>query len=581
MPTHGTLKDQLNVVPAGSRAWASRCAARAAIFIAPPSLNTKLGTAYRHADPKYKFKFAVAPDWLYDIILKEKQSAKDKGTEEPPHRPNGRPRQSNAYGLAALQDECNKLSAVPPGERNGQLFLSAIRMGQLIAGGHLAYGVACHELYQAAVANGLDKDYAGPQGVRKTIESGMRRGLNEPRTLSGSYGSSYTGSGPDEVDDPLGEWDAGDDDVVPPPRGWLLGNIFCRQFCSSLLGEGAIGKTAVRYCHYLSLAAGKSLTGEHVFQRSRVLIVSLEDGVDELRRRLRAVCLHYGLRLEDLRGYLFLAAPGASVGKLMHANGRGAPIPGKLIEKLSQVIVARKIDLVGLDPYVKTHGMPENDNTAMDKVAQVLTDLAIKHNVAVDCPHHISKGPSDPGNANRGRGASATKDAFRLVHTLAGMSREEAEGFGISEAERRFLVRMDSGKVNMAPPEEASWFKLVGVRIDNGTELYPSGDEVQTVEQWIPPKCFDGISNALANQILTAIDKGLPNGQRYSDAPKADDRAAWKVVTDHVQGKTEAQGRRVIGTWRKSGLLIIGDYDDPVTRKRVKGLSVDDTKRPS
>ena len=62
---------------------------------------------------------------------------------------------------------------------------------------------------------------------------------------------------------------------------------FCRGFASSLLGDGGVGKTALRYAQALSLATGCSLTGEHVFQRCRVLIVSLEDGRDELRRRIQ------------------------------------------------------------------------------------------------------------------------------------------------------------------------------------------------------------------------------------------------------------------------------------------------------
>jgi hypothetical protein len=43
----------------------------------------------------------------------------------------------------------------------------------------------------------------------------------------------------------------------------------------------------------LSLATGRPLTGEHVFQRCRVLIVSLEDDADELRRRVLAAMLHH------------------------------------------------------------------------------------------------------------------------------------------------------------------------------------------------------------------------------------------------------------------------------------------------
>src|SRR5262249_22255960 len=111
---------------------------------------------------------------------------------------------------------------------------------------------------------------------------------------------------------PLGEWDAGDDTELPPPRGWLLGNVFARGFISSLFAEGGTGKTALRYAQYLSLAVGRSLTGEHFFQRCRVLIVSLEDDANELRRRILAARLHHKVDLSEVRGWLFLDAPGSS-----------------------------------------------------------------------------------------------------------------------------------------------------------------------------------------------------------------------------------------------------------------------------
>ncbi|GAC1414095.1 MAG: hypothetical protein NVSMB6_16160 [Burkholderiaceae bacterium] len=46
----------------------------------------------------------------------------------------------------------------------------------------------------------------------------------------------------------------------------------------------------------------------------------------------------------------------------------------------------------------------------------------------------------------------------------------------MSETERRRLIRMDSAKVNIAPAlGEATWFRLVGVRLENGNDLYPNG----------------------------------------------------------------------------------------------------------
>jgi hypothetical protein len=403
-------------------------------------------------------------------------------------------------------------------------------------------------------------------------------GGNDPQ-FDLANGPPGTGSAGTEV---LGEWDAGDDFNKIPPRGWLLGNIFCRRFVSSLLADGGVGKTALRYAQLMSLAIGRPLTGEHVFQRCRVLIVSLEDDVDELRRRIRAVRLHHQIEQHELKGWLFLAAPGAAGGKLMTLDKNGKPITAGLAIKLANAIVSREIDVISLDPFVKAHSVEENNNSAIDEVVQTLSDLAAKYNIAVDVPHHTAKGHADPGNANRGRGASSMKDAARLVYTLSPMTEEEGKCFGLTEFQRRCLIRMDSGKVNIAPPmAEAKWFRLVGVQLGNRTELYPNGDEVQTVEPWTPPDTWSGLNNLLLNQILTDIDTGLLDGNRYTDAPNAVDRAAWRVVIKHAPAKSEADARQIIKAWVRSGLLVPHEYDNPVTRKPVKGFRVDNAKRPS
>ncbi len=219
---------------------------------------------------------------------------------------------------------------------------------------------------------------------------------------------------------------------------------------------------------------------------------------------------------------------------------------------------------------------------AIDDVVQLLTDLAAKYDIAVDIPHHNRKGGTDPGDAERGRGASATKDAARLVYTLTSMSSGEAKRFGVAEDSRHFYVRMDSAKVNIAPPMmRAKWFRLVGVPLGNATKVYPSGDTVQTVEPWTPPELWADVSTATLNAILTEIDKGLPDGNRFTDAGNAKERAAWRVVIKHVPTKTKAQGREIIRVWVKNGVLEAYSYSNPVTRHDNTGLRVDDAKRPS
>lgn len=380
----------------------------------------------------------------------------------------------------------------------------------------------------------------------------------------------------------LGEWDAGADIDKPPPRGWLLGNIFCRRFISSPIADGGTGKTALRILQAMALATGRSLTGEHVFQRCRVLIVSLEDDADELKRRILAARLHHNIPSSELSGWLFLAAPGAKAGKLKAVNNRGQVVDGQLKANLVAAIRAHRIDLAILDPFVKTHRVPENSNDAVDDVAQMLSDLAVALDIAVDLPHHVSKGAADPGNAQRGRGASSLIDAGRLCYTLTPMSEEEANALGIPHQDRRQYIRQDKAKVNLVRVGgPAKWFKLVGVRLDNATDIYPNGDEVQTVEPWSPPGLFGDISVPVLNTILDDIDAGLPDGNRFSDAPNVTDRAAWRVIERHCPGKGEGPARQIIKTWVESGLLIHHSYENPATRKPVKGLRVDPVKRPS
>ena len=86
----------------------------------------------------------------------------------------------------------------------------------------------------------------------------------------------------------------------PPPREWLLGTAFCRRFLSSLLGDGGVGKSAFRVAQAISLASGRDLTGEYVHKRTKVLIVSLEDDAEELRRRVLAARIHHGVNADQL-----------------------------------------------------------------------------------------------------------------------------------------------------------------------------------------------------------------------------------------------------------------------------------------
>jgi hypothetical protein len=60
---------------------------------------------------------------------------------------------------------------------------------------------------------------------------------------------------------------------------------------------------------------------------------------------------------------------------------------GTLAANIEAAIARREPDLVSLDPFVKSHSAEENNNTVIDEVAQILTDLGSKHNIGADAPH--------------------------------------------------------------------------------------------------------------------------------------------------------------------------------------------------
>jgi hypothetical protein len=208
----------------------------------------------------------------------------------------------------------------------------------------------------------------------------------------------------------------------------------------------------------------------------------------------------------------------------------------------------------------------------MDFVCDLLPRMAVQYNIAVDSRITPAKAQVVDGDADMGRGSSGIKDAGRLLYTLTPMSEEEATLFNIAAEDRLSYVGLDSAKINVVRRGgKAVWFKLVGVRIGNGTDEYPSGDEVQSVEPWSPPETWAAPSSVSLDAALTEIDEGPSNGQRYWGAAAAKTDGGWAIVQKHCPDKSEGQCQEIVGAWLKTGLLVSEDYDDPVlSAKRWK-----------
>jgi hypothetical protein len=416
-------------------------------------------------------------------------------------------------------------------------------------------------------------------GSRDNGDTGNDREQTASNTKA--KGDDQTASAKSDASE-FGECDAGEllGNALPPPRQWLTLGQFCRSFLSGLVAPGDVGKTTLRLTQAVELATGRELLGMRLFGRRRVLIVSFEDDLAELHRRLLAICIHHGINPAELKGWLFCRALNGGP-KLAELDAQGRRRRAGLLDKLlRQAIAHRHYDLLILDPFVKLHALNESDNPDMDFVCSLLIKIAQDCGIAVDSPAHTHKGAIQAGDADARRGASAQRDAGRLDYTFTVMSEDEAKRFGIPIDERKRYMRLDKAKANIVRAVKARWFQLVSVPLGNTTAEYPEGDNVQAIEKWEPPATWGGISAEALNAILDEMEVEMPDGRRYSGQPQAKDRAAWRAVQKYCPTKSEAQCREIIREWIASGVLHEKKYHDPVSRKEEWGLFVDPNKRP-
>jgi RecA-family ATPase len=202
-----------------------------------------------------------------------------------------------------------------------------------------------------------------------------------------------------------------------------------------LVGEGAVGKSSIVSGMALSLVTGKPLLGEKVHGGpKRVWIINLEDSGDEIARSIQAAATHHGISEQDIGNRLFVNAGIGSSFHIIKNSGHGIAANDELVTAMVADIIANQIDVVTIDPLVSTHGMSENDNMAMDRLAKTFALIADQTQCAIELVHHTGKGRSE-GGAEAARGASSLVAAARSVVRAVRMTPSEAEKYGIEGEE--------------------------------------------------------------------------------------------------------------------------------------------------
>lgn len=361
----------------------------------------------------------------------------------------------------------DSLQPVPEGDRNNACLHTALAIRDL----GVSYET-CRDLMETSFLPLCDE---GDFGFDATVRSAYKTAKLPAGTAAADVLAEKFTDPPNYPDDPPpANWvlDCGTTHRLEiPRRQWVLGRRYMAGQITVTVAPGGIGKSTLTILEALSVRTGRSLTGMTPHVTGPVWIYSTEEPRDELLRRVHAAAAHHGIT--DLSGVY--VSSGRDDPLILAKNDNGAVVINKAaVQRVIDQCLSLGIVLLVIDPFVRTHLVNENDNSAIDKVTQALQRIASLANVALSLVHHTSKaGANAAGDMHAARGASSLIAACRIAHTLVNATEAELKILkAVTEADQKRILRLDDAKANMSPPgANTTWFRRVSVRLGQGDDV--------------------------------------------------------------------------------------------------------------
>lgn len=378
-----------------------------------------------------------------------------------------------------------------------------------------------------------------------------------------------------------------------PRRPWVWGRWLLRETVTAIVAPGGVGKSSFVASMMLALASGRQdILGKTSWGGPKtVWYWNLEDSLSELEMQLTAAALFHDVSAVECDSRIFVDSGPEGAELCIALEGEaGFQVAVPVVDALVAELIARKVDVLVIDPFVSSHSVNENDNGAIDAVAKTWARIAKRANCAIVLVHHSRKLGGEKVSAESARGGSSLIAAARVTLVLNRMDSREAEQFGITdEGERRRLFTVQDDKSNRAPAADAEWFRIASQDVGNSTgpdDPYgEKGDNVGVVIRWTPPDAFEGLTADHLLKVQRRIDDGA-----WKESVQAKDWVGFAVADalglDASKADNSDRKRigRLIRTWISNGALVVVNRRDPVKREEKPFVEVgrwaDDASAP-
>ena len=342
-----------------------------------------------------------------------------------------------------------------------------------------------------------------------------------------------------------------------PPRPVMYGQEI-RGLTSLTAGRPGVGKTKLNITENLAKAAGRKLLHDTPVDHFHSWCWFGEEPQEEIDRLITAAMDHHQITDADLEERLFISARDQKL--IVATHGRNGLVVAKPeVKALTRFIRENGIESATIDPFVKSHAVPENDNVLIDQVANIFAEIAYSTGCHFHLYHHTRKNGGGPITIEDVRGGGAIIGSVRAARILNVMTAEEATDAGVDSSWQH--IRLDDGKQNNLPPGKGCWIKLARVGLAHG-------DEAGVATPWAWPDPFKGVN---ASDLL-AVQKAVEAGCFRAD-PQA---TAWvgNAVAPVLGLDIEKQADRkrikaLLKSWIDNGALVEVDGLDEKRKART------------
>ncbi len=248
----------------------------------------------------------------------------------------------------------------------------------------------------------------------------------------------------------------------PPTPDFCLPNLLAGSV-GVVAAPAGIGKTSLLMQLGAAVAAGMPVAGNLLpapATTGRVVFLATEDPPAIMQRRAHFLIRSLEAQQDDTgvaerleRNFVFYSLS-RNVPTLLTKSALGE-------HGLNRVTgLARDTRLLILDPIRRFHYCDERDYDHMSTLFGLLSNIAATTGCTILFSHHVAQ-PTTQANLDEPAGvlgSDAFVNATRWVLNMTGMSRDEAQRFGINGDRRRY-VRASFTKSNYGPPIPARWLQ--------------------------------------------------------------------------------------------------------------------------